>query len=146
MQHGDLSSHVVPSIVIVFEGAVATVAADDQAAFDKHADKGDWVKAVDLFALNPRMLDKINHLIWFKEMNIEICTWYPDEAAFFIGELMDQENIPVKSVWSSEPDKLARQLIHLPRIARIYDPDPAHVFKYGGKGVHLTDVNQIGRL
>lgn len=149
MKHGNLSNRVMPSIVIVFEGLVGLLPEDMTKDYHKAVGRDRWWQAVDLFQLSRPVLSKMLDLVWNKGMNLEICTWMGhgteyDEAALRIAERMDFENVPVYSVWSSEPDKLARQLPYLPRIARVYDPDPAHVFTYGGKGVYITDYNQLG--
>lgn len=149
MQHGNLSNRVMPSIVVVFEGAVGLLPEDKIKDYHKAVSKNRWWQAVDLFELNRMYLLKFLDLTWNKGFNIELCTWMGhgteyDDAALRIAERMDFENIPIYSVWSDAPDKLAREVSYLPRIARIYDPDPNHVFKYGGKGVLLTDPNQLG--
>lgn len=149
MQHGNLSNQVMPSIVIVFEGSVGLLPEDKLKDYNKAVSRNRWWEAVDLFQLSRPYLSKFLDLVWNKGFNLEICTWMGhgteyDDAALRISERFDFENVPVYSVWSSTPDRLARESSYLPRIARIYDPEIGHAFKYGGKGVYLTDPNQLG--
>ncbi len=146
MEKGNLSNKVSPSLVVIFEGAIGILKEEDLDAFLKACAEENWAKAVDLFYLHELYLRKLNDLAWRANFNVEICTWMGDEMAFFIRERLDRENVIVASVWSSTPASLARQLAYLPRIACVYDPEPAHVFTFGSKGVVLTNPNQIGRF
>ena len=146
MERGDLSNRVSPSLVIVFEGAIGVLKEEDRENFIDACYEERWSDAVNAFYLNDLYLRKINDLTWRQGFNIEVCTWMGHEIAFFIGERLDQENLVIHSVWSEDPDRLSRHLAYLPRIARIYDPDPSHRFKFGSKGELLTSPHQIGRF
>src|ERR1044071_6442856 len=119
MKNGNLSNRVMPSIVIVFEGAVGLLPEDKIKDYHKAVSKGRWWQAVDLFELSPKYLTKLLDLFWNKGYNVEIVTLMSDdteykEAALRIEERMDAENVPVHSVWTSTPEKLARSLPYLP--------------------------------
>lgn len=149
MKHGNLSNKVMPSLVIVFEGAVGVLPEEKIKDYHKLVARNRWWEAIDLFELSFPYMNKMLDLTWNKGYNLELVTWMSfdtehHDAALRIAERMDVENVPVYSVWASTPDQLARSLPYLPRIARVYDPDPAHVFTYGGKGVVLINPNQLG--
>ena len=144
MQRGDLSNKVLPSLVIVFEGAIGTLREGNVADFDEALGKDRIRMAMTYFDLDPNYLRIMLDLVWRRGFNIHLVTWMGEDAAEYITELMDEENIPVAEVIRSSPDKMARELIYRPDIIRLYDPDPDHAFKYGGKGVYLTNPNQLG--
>lgn len=146
MQRGDLSNVSAPSIVIVFEEAIGRVPEELLMKFQKEIAKNRWYSAVDYYALNEPMLRKMMDLAWRQNINIRIVTWTHPDAVQAIQEIMDEENVPVREVFYTTPERLARELAYRPDIIKIYDPDPAHRFTYGGKGEILTDYNQLGRL
>jgi hypothetical protein len=135
---------MLPRLLIVFEGAIGVLPVDKQAAFDKAVRKRRWWEAIDLYELNELILSKILDLHWRLDINITVVTWMGEDAELAISMRLDDEGIPVGTM-SSSPNRLARELAYRPDIMAVYDPDPAHVFTYGGKGVVLTDANQIGR-
>lgn len=144
MQHGDLSNVVTPRLVVVFEGAVGFLMDEYDKKYQKALKKEKWWEAIAYWKLNDKMLGRLWYLFAKKSVVIDICTWMGDGMAAAIEDVLNFSNVPVQSVWASTPDILARSLAYTPDIALVYDPDPDHVFTYGGKGRLLTDVNQIG--
>lgn len=144
MQHGDLSNVVTPRIVIVFEGAVGFLMNEYDKKYLKALKRERWWEAISYWKLNNQMLGRLWYLFAKKSVTLDVCTWMGEGMAEAIADLLNDNNIPVQSVWASTPDRLARELAYIPDISLIYDPDPDHVFTFGGKGRLLTDVNQIG--
>lgn len=66
------------------------------------------------------------------------------EAERLGRRLQDQEELPVRHVWATRPELLARKIAYMADLARVYDPDASRWLTWGGKGSHLTDVNQLG--
>jgi hypothetical protein len=146
MKYGDLSNVVAPRLLIVFEGAVGTVPADQLKLYDKAVAKKTWFAAIGYYELNEPILQRILWLTYAKDFNISLVTWLGEEAASRIEERMSVESIPVRSCFSSTPDQLARMLPYNPDIRCIYDPVPEHILKFGSKGSVLTTPNQIGSM
>lgn len=145
MEHGNLSSVVAPRIVIVFEGAIGWLHDSKNKKYQKLLKKKQWDQAIKFWQLNDSMLDKIWNLYYHKSVNIEVCTWLGKEMAEAIRNLLDENNIPVRDVWASEPARLSRELAYMPDVVTVYDPDPDHVFTFGSKGKLLRSVNEIGK-
>jgi len=149
MQKGDLSNSVAPRHVVVFEGGIATLPLVNASDFDKAMKRKRYWEAINFWEWNPHVLGQIERVVRTMGVNIEVCTWIKsDEYAGFamaIADELDKINIPVRSVWESSPNELARALAYINDIACIYDPDPAHVLTFGKRGVYLTSPNQIGR-
>lgn len=147
MRHGDLSNKPSPRLVIVFEGAVATIPVERTELAHKMEKKGDWEGLITrCYELNDLMLRKILDLTWRENFNVQIVTWMGEKAAIAIKQLLDEENIPVQGIFHSTPSRLSRDLAYNPDIMAVYDPDPDHRFTYGSKGVFLVDPLQIGRI
>lgn len=144
MQRGDISSEVVPKIIIVFEGAVGFLPADREAEYDRAVRKQRWVDAMYCWSLDEHMLRKIWDLAFRRSLTIEIVTFVSQPFADVLAARLDEEDMPVHRVWHTTPAKLSRQLAYMPDVAAIYDADEAHVFTYGSKGHVLTDVSQLG--
>lgn len=146
MKHGDLSNQPSPRIVVVFEGAIGILPKENEKKYHKAVNKKHWTEAVGYYELQELMLRKILDLTWRQNFNVQIVTWMGEEAANAIKQVLDEENIPVRGVFSSTPSRLSRDLAYNPDIMAVYDPDPDHRFTYGSKGVVLLDPFQIGRI
>lgn len=152
MRFGDLSNVVAPRLLIVFEGGIASGPDANLKEYEKALRKDDWRAAVRLFELRESVLQRILYLTFAKDFNISVVTWlgFPEEqgniAADEVNKIMEENSIPVRSCFWSTPDRLARMLPYNPDIRCVYDPDPAHILKFGSKGSVLKDANQIGSM
>jgi hypothetical protein len=144
MQHGDLSSEVVPKILIVFEGAIGHLPPDKEASYQKFLRKQRWVDALYCWSLDEQMLRKIWDLSFRHSLTVEIITFISQPFADVLAARMDEEDMPVHRVWHTTPAKLSRQLAYMPDVSAVYDPDEAHVFTYGARGRVVTDASQLG--
>ena len=145
MKNGDLSNQPAPRLIVVYEGALAYLPEDRVKEYEKALKKKDYKKVAALFRFNSAMLDKILYLSFKKNYNISVVTWFPEEVVGEIEEALATLSIPVRSVFSSSPDDLARLLPYNPDVVCVYDPVPEHILKYGSKGFVLTDANDLGR-
>lgn len=143
LQRGQLDNKAMPRMVIVFEGAIGILPEDNTKNYNKYASKGQWWRAVDCFEINESMTRKILDLGWRLNYNITIVTWMSEDAAQAVEEKLNF--LPIRGCFYSSPSQLAMDLPFNPEIIKVYDPDPAHVFTYGGKGVVLTSPTQLGR-
>lgn len=146
MRFGQLDNTPSPRIVIVFEGAIGRVPEEREKDYAKAVARGRWFEAISCFDLSDIMLRKLLDISWRLNLNVNVVTWLGEEAAIAIEFLLERENIPVRGCFASTPLRLARDLPYNPDIVAVYDPDPAHVFTYGSKGILLEDPNQIGRI
>jgi hypothetical protein len=144
MKNGDLSNRTAPRTLIVFEGLLGFLPADKVDDYQKYVDESRWDEVIYLFQLNQNLLNRILHLTWSSDYNFHVVTWFPTLAATAIQEKLDNLSIPVRSVFSSTPEKLAKILINNPDIVCVYDVVHQHVLTFGSKAVLVTDVNQIG--
>ncbi len=148
MKHNDLSSQVVPRLALVFEGALGFA---DRAAlrqFEKDLKRKhlDW--AASRWVLDPTMMLKIWDVTKRLSFNLDIVTFLADGSEFF-GEalairLQDVYDLPIHGVIATTEDKLSRKIAYMPDLAKIYDPDRLRSLRWGSKGYHLTDLNQLG--
>lgn len=150
MKGNDLSNKISPRHVIVFEGGLAHLPIERLKEYQKAYDRKRYWDAIAYWVWNPLMLAQIERVVRTMDINVEVCTWIGSDLeyhdfALAIADELDRINIPIRSVWASEPDELAKALPYLPDIAFVYDPDPKHVLTYGSRGVLLTNPAQIGR-
>jgi hypothetical protein len=146
----DLSNQSAPRHVIIFENGMAFLREDLEPDYRKFLRQKRYFQAAGCWVFREPVLSQIVRLSRTADINVEVCTWTGygieyDEFALGIADELDRLNVPVRSVWSSTPDVLARALSYLPDIAAVYDPDPGHVLRYGKRGVLLANANQIGR-
>jgi len=147
MKGNDLSSAPVPRIALVFEGALAWPPGDkpDAKEFTRLMQRGQWEAASKLMEFNERMETVIWDRSWRCSMTIDLITYAgPDRWAEAVAHRVAEHELPVHSIWATTPNLLARKLPFMYDLVRIYDPYPQHQLKFGGKGVYLTDPNQLG--
>jgi len=142
--NGDLSNEISPRVLIVFEGLIGWLPPEKVDEYVKHKDAGHWNSAISCFTINNQVLNKILYLTWKSNYNIHVVTWFPEAAAETIQEKLEMFSIPVRSVFSSSPEALAKMLVYNPDIVAVYDTVPQHVLTFGSKAKLITDINQIG--
>lgn len=144
MQNGDLSNSVTPRILLVFEGALGYLEKDDGRGFSRAIRRGQWGDAVNLWKLHQLTAQKIWDVTVRQSIGIEIVTFFGAEFGGALEyRLQVDDDLPVRGVMATTPDRLARKIAYMPSLAAVYDPDPSRWLTYGGKGRHLTDPNQL---
>ena len=148
MQNNDLSNRPVPKVLLIWEGALGFLHQADERAFHGYMDKGWYDQAVALFTLNDLLMKVIWQRVHKDSLSVELVTFLGnDDFAKALADRIWTEELPIHSVWSTRPDRLARKLITMPDIVRVYDPWPDHQALYGAKvGRYITDANQFGRV
>jgi hypothetical protein len=145
MRHGDLDNTPVPRIVVVWENALGYLPEDRRDQWRELSRAGDWDAVARLFVLDQLMLRKITDLTYRFSVSIDIVTYCGPEAfAEALARLLDRENVPVRIVFASQPERMARATSFEPDIMAVYDANPEHALVYGRKGVHLTSFRQLG--
>jgi hypothetical protein len=147
MKGNDISGHSSPRIIIVFEDAIGILPAASVRAYQKHARRNQWYQAARLFQLDPLMMAQLIKIMRNQDLNVEVVTYIgpqalADELAVILQEI---EMVPVRQVVASTPEVTARRATFSPDIISVYDPEPSRWLTYGGKGIHLTSVHQVGR-
>jgi hypothetical protein len=135
VEKGNISNEVVPRLLIVFEGLIGLLptpaALAKEAAYRKtHR----WKRAVNCYEINEVMAKHIWDLTWRKNFSIDVVTFMGSDFAAELRNRLDDERLPLGTVRSSTPGLLSRELAYDPSVFAVYDPDPTHVFTYGGKG------------
>ena len=135
MQGGDIDNRVVPRLVIVWEnllGLLPNKAAEAKAA--SYVKFKRWNRAVNTFEINEALARRIWDVTWRYDFSVDVITYIHEDFVEALENRLDREDIPVRSVWFTEPHVLARKLAYMPQVACIYDPNPHHQFTYGSKG------------
>lgn len=146
MRFGDLSNEVVPRIVLVFEGALGVITAEERRKFDKDIQRERWMEATRHWVLHEQMMLKIWDITRRQGMNLDVVTFAgPEEFGEALAyRLQEVEDLPIRQVWATRVEVLARKIAYMQDLAKIYDPDRSRFLTWGGKGYHLTDINQLG--
>lgn len=145
MLYGDLSNKPEPKILIVFEGLVGLLPAENEKSFKKALSRGNWPKAASYWTLNEMALRKILDLQWRRNLNIEIVSFSAEDLAAEFELLLENAGVGVK-VWHSSPEYLARKSEYMPDVIAMYDADSSRQFTYGRKGRIITGISQLGEM
>lgn len=147
MMNGDISNEVVPRLLIEFEGLVGNMS-DGRNPLSRIKSLGNWKSAANSWELNETVLKIITHRADWMKFDIDVITIGPAKFAEALFARFENEDIPVKSVWSYTPEKLARRVEFMQRVAAVYTPEQKHALMYGNKGRYITpdNVNSIGRF
>lgn len=141
MERGDISNDVVPRLVIAFEGMLGIPKPVPQERrfvgirqlsrqFGKRKALTD--ELMDGFEINETLAKVIWDTVYRYAYRIDVVTYLGEEFAEALEKRLDDEHLPISSVWADEPHKLARAIAYRPDIAAIFDNDH-HLF-YGSKG------------
>lgn len=147
MKDNDLSSHPVPRIALVFEGALAWLPDDNsvQRDFGRAVKRSRWDEAAAMFLFNDKMETVIWDRAWRLSMTIDVITYLgPGEWAKAVEARIREEELPVHQVWATTPQLLGRKLSYAYDLVRVYDPFEQHQLMFGAKGRYLTNPNQLG--
>ncbi len=145
MRGGDLGNTPVPRIVIVFENAIGYLPNDRRAEWRKLAKRGRWDDVATLFDLDQLMLRKISDLTFRHDVSVDVVTYCgPSGFARALERLFERENVPVRIVQATTPERMARRTSFEHDIVTIFDANIEHGMVYGPKGVILTDYRQLG--
>lgn len=145
MKGGDLSNRTAARVLIVFEGLVGYLPADKVPEYEKYLAESRWDEVIHLFTINSSVLNKILYLTWNADYNFHVVTWFPNEAAQAIQLKLEELSIPVRSVFSTTPEKLAKILVNNPDIVAVYDTVPQHVLTFGSKAQLVTEISDLGK-
>jgi hypothetical protein len=145
MRNGDLANTAVPRIIIVFENAIGYLPESRRAEWRRLSRKNRWDDVASLFDLDQIMLRKMNDLARRFSVHIDVVTYCGPEAfARALERVFERENVLVRIVTASTPERVARRTSYESDIVSIYDANQAHRLVYGPKGVYLTDYRQLG--
>lgn len=145
MRGNDLGNTPVPRLVVVFENAIGYLPDDLRDQWRELKAARDWEGLARLFELDQMMLRKITDLTYRFSVSVDVVTYCgPEPFAEALARVLDRENVPVRIVFSSTPERMARRTSYEPDIVAVYDGTPGHALVYGRKGVYLEDYRQLG--
>ena len=129
------------------EGALLFVPQDKAKEFERWMAKSMWRNALDLMEWNDLMIQVIWDRAWRDSFQIDLITFLgPDEFAAELAKKEGEQQLPINSVWATSPEILARQLMRMPDLIRVYHGFAQHQLMYGpSRGRYITDANQFGR-
>ncbi|WP_188187600.1 hypothetical protein [Nonomuraea sp. SYSU D8015] len=139
MQGGDLSSEVLPTVLVVFETVIATPPAAGPTRRWRKAKP----PAADAFAWDQTAEAALWRLTLRADVNVELVTFMGEEVASSIREVLRTQNFPARTAWAADsPEALARQLAYMPYVSAVYDGDPVRQFTYGNRTRIVTSHNK----
>lgn len=146
MRNGDLSNEVQPHAVLVFEGALGAIDRIRQGIFDRSVKRKRWDLAAEAWILNPLMMQRIWYVVMRLNVTLEVVTFAgpPEFGEALEYRLQEEEELPVRRVWATRPELLARKIGYQQDLAVIYDPDETRWATWGSKGRVLRDINDLG--
>lgn len=135
MKGNDLANLVVPRDVLVFEGLLGLIPDPKVARQElKYRQKKKWDLAVACYEVNEMLARRLWDMVWRYAIEVDLLTYHGHEFAVELEKRMERENLPLRRIWSEEPNVLARRLATMVDVRTIYDPFPDHQFLYGSKG------------
>lgn len=138
MENGDISNEVVPRLVIVYEGLLGLLPKKSESKFDIAVRFGRWKRAVDLFETNDLLARKIWDVTWRYNFSVDVVTFLGDKARAQIAARLENEDLPIRRVWETEPNNLSRQIAYMPDLGAIYFANEQLKYTFGSKGRFLS--------
>lgn len=147
MQGGDISNEVTPRLLMVFEGLIGLLPTPRSRTVESLCRKArQWGMAVNAYEINEGMAKAINDAVWRRHQQIDVVTFLGEGFADAVAARLEEEQFPIGHVMATTSEKLARRIATMPDVFAVYDPDPTHRFRYGGKGRFLSphEINSLG--
>jgi hypothetical protein len=138
VQGGDISNQVLPRIGIVWEGLLALRPKSFTAFTASRRNR--WKKIVDGHEPNRLALSSLTRLHHRGTYGVDAITFMPEGAAPHIEDWLSEHQVLVNLIVTT-PDDLAKDLVYWPHVLKVYDPDPNHSLRYGGKGRHANPTS-----
>lgn len=148
MKNGELSNKQVPHVLLVFEGTLGHLDKDDLIPFRRYLHKKRYTDAAYLWQFFDLACRAVCDLVYRNDVLLEVITFISAEEEYLSTleyRIQEEEDLPVRKVWATRPEKLARMLSYMPEVAAVYTPSAEHASMLGAKGVHVTRVSDIGR-
>ncbi|MFI6495915.1 hypothetical protein [Nonomuraea typhae] len=149
MQKGDISSEIVPRILIEFEGLLAHPQ-------EQVPEPGGFLDRVFVRVKKPKIAWDLDDLVvkvmwdltWRFSQEIDVITKQGEVFARDLADRLEVEQVPARRIWDYQPRRLARQLASMPYIAAVYTGEREHAMLYGSRGRLVTPatITQIGRF
>jgi hypothetical protein len=135
MKGNDLDNLIVPRDVLVWEGLLGLIP-DKKIAEqeEKYRAKEKWKSAVACYEVNEMLARRLWDMSWRYSLEIDLLTYHGHPFAKALEDRIERENLPIRRVWSEEPNILARRLATMVDVRTVYDPFPDHQFLYGSRG------------
>ena len=147
MQNGDISGVSAPRVLLVFEGFFAYLEPSKIKEWNKAVRREDWTGGLRLWTVNELALAKATLYCRQVDVNLEVITYQgPESFAEAIETyLQTDENVPIRRVLSSTPERTSRRATFASDIIAVYDSDPARFLTYGAKGRYMNTIHDLGR-
>jgi|GEM_PF-4848041 len=149
MERGDISNQLYPRLLVEWENLLGIPPHHVKFWKDPYRVRRKFGLGKDPLSrwqLNELVATAITNRSWLDNQEYEVITLGPPDFAEALAEYLDRKSVPIRRVWSYEPDVLGRQLITMPYVAAVYTTNPQHALKYGrwGRLVTPENVRQIG--
>ncbi len=147
MKDGDLSAAVVPRLCLVFENGLGNIYEPEMRAFEKDLRKKNWMQAAFRWNIDPLMAQKVWDVTRRLSMNLDVVTFLSHSPAFeeaLTYRLQDAEELPVRHVIATTEELFERKIAYMADLSVVYDPEAMRSMRWGSKGRHITNANQLG--
>ena len=148
MKNGQLSNEQVPHVLLVFEGALGFLDKDDIVPFRRAIYKERYTDAAYLWKFSPLMCRKIWDVTHRQNVLLEVVTFVSEQEEYVAAlewRVQSEEELPVRKVWATTPEKLGRRLSYMVEVSTVYTPSEKHASLIGPKAKLLTSVSDLGR-
>jgi len=148
MRRGELSNEVVPRILVVFEGLIATLPNGKARGLEAIARKRKkWQQAVDYYELTRTTSQGIRDL-HRRDFRVDVITFVDPGFVQPIINKLDSRNLFFGGASYYTMETLLDDLTYDNSIIRVLDPDPSHQLTYGSRGRYCSpqDLNLFNLL
>lgn len=137
MEHGDLSNAVPPRFLFVFEGLIASVPTEQKPVELGLVQFRRWKRAARLWRIDEYALSVVWDHAWRHAASVDMVTFLPGPYAEAIAERLDSESVPYGNLIVTTPDILARRIVYMPDVQRIFYAQPERPFLFGDRGNYV---------
>lgn len=143
MQDGDLSNDIAPKLFFVVEGLITRVSPDHEKAAAKARKRQRYHDLATVSDLDTMMIAHLWDIMWRTPFNFEFITVESSSEAWLavLEKKLDRYNVPYSGLMGFDsPDHLARHIVFMPNILRMYHGHADWGFKFGRLGEYVSDA------
>ena len=145
MMHGDLSNRLLPRVLIVFEGVIATLPDARRAKYDRAVSLHRYRRAMECYEPNAHAVSVVWDWAWRRDIKVDVVSFIP-----FLSEVervLEKTGMPYSHLWfAKDADVLAGQLAYMPDVVSVLHADETRPLAYGSKSLYVTDTQRLEGL
>lgn len=142
MKDGDISNEIAPKFFFIIEGLVTRISEENTKKAERARRREKWADLISVTDIDTMMTAHLWDIYWRTPYDCEFISVTSGNEAWLerLEKRFDRFNVPYSGLMGFEDeDALARHVVFMPNILRLYHGHPDWRFKFGQVGEYIGD-------